>query len=165
MENREAMTMSEEPGQGRSAFGYEPAGSPAVINVHDLIRLVLTRNQPVLTVFAAFQRQPSSYTCVGGFWTARTLGNLRLYPKSPLLGPSLNSHLWATRPDTEFLMVNLAPGATRKLFDIEPGDIREQIETLSGHDLAMPLQQSAMDGARGPAQPLMSSHSAKAARM
>ena len=146
MENTEAMKMSEALEQGRTAFAFKPVGSPAVMNV----TTYAFGSDPESTRSDRVRRIPTTAIIIhkrGRLIDCQDPESPAPLPDIALLGPSLNAHFWATQPNTEFLMVNLAPGATRKLFDIEPGDIRDQVETLKGHDLAGTLHRGAMGGA------------------
>jgi len=138
--------MSDELATGRSAFAYRPVDSPAVLNV----TTYTFGADPESTRSDTVRRIPSAAIVIhrrGRLLDCHVSGEQTPLPEIALLGPSTVAHFWATRPNTEFLMVNLAPGATRKLFDIEPADILNQVETLKNHELAGGLQRAAADGA------------------
>ena len=69
-------------------------------------------------------------------------------PRIALLGPSDRGQIWSTAPGTKFTLINLAPGASRRLFGIDPRDITGHSESLCGHDLSASLQEQLANGNR-----------------
>lgn len=73
-------------------------------------------------------------------------GRRKALPRLALLGPSDQGQIWSTAPDTEFTLVNLAPGASRALFGVDPRDIGGQVESLRGHVLGASLLEKIATG-------------------
>jgi len=69
-------------------------------------------------------------------------------PRIALLGPSDQGQIWSTAPNTKFTLVNLAPGASRRLLGMDPRDIVGYSESLYGHNLAASLQEMLANGNR-----------------
>ena len=69
-------------------------------------------------------------------------------PNISLLGPSDQGRTWSTAPDTLFTLVNLAPGASRRLFGVDPRDIAGFTDSLQGHTLAEDLREQLARGRR-----------------
>ena len=118
----------------RSAEVFSPEFSPAVLNIvtyrfgatpeatrpDDMVRLP--------TAALLIQRRGQLYEHV-------VAGQRVSLPRIALLGPTSRAHIWETDPNTEFTLVNLAPGATQALLGIDPREVREQVQTLCGHAL------------------------------
>ena len=73
-------------------------------------------------------------------------GSGRPLPRLALLGPSDQGRIWSTAPDTEFSLVNLAPGASQPLFGVDPRDIAGHMESLRAHALSASLLEQAARG-------------------
>ena len=67
----------------------------------------------------------------------------RCWPMPPvaLLGPRACGHVWGTAPETEFVLINLAPGAAWRLFGADPGNLVDQLVTFADHPLSLLLRQ------------------------
>jgi AraC-like DNA-binding protein len=127
--------MSEKSIVGRTAAAFKPFGSPAVLT----IATYTFGADPESTRPDRVMRIPSAAILLqrkGGLQECLESGKAIPFPRIALLGPSTRANIWATEPNTEFVLVNLAPGAARILFDLEPRDITGQVENLQRHALA-----------------------------
>ena len=138
-----------EPGDSeRTADTYSPAFSVAALNILDYrfgTTFEATRPDQVMRIPTAallIQR-------CGQLYEHFLPGQRVLLPKVALLGPTYKVHIWETAPKTRFTLVNLAPGATQALFGIDPRDVLEQVEPLTGTDLSDVLFEPGLENAEG----------------
>ena len=119
----------------RTAVAFEPAGSPVV---HSIVTyrfgscIEATRPDRVM-------RMPTAVILLQtrGMLLSRNEHGLDVpLPGIAMLGPSLTGQVWSTAPQTEFTLVNLAPGASKVLFGLDPQDLEGEVEALHAHQLA-----------------------------
>ena len=141
------MQPSQDQGAAREANAFQPAGSPAVLNIVSYrfgTQPEATRPDNVLrspTTAVLIQQKGSLYEHLGQ-------GRRAPLPETALLGARATSHIWETDPGTEFTLVNLAPGAVKRLFGVDPRDIGEEVDSLSNHPLKDRLREHLLDGRR-----------------
>jgi len=139
------MQTSQDQGAAREANAFQPACSPAVLNIVSYrfgTQPEATRPDNVLrspTVAVLLQNEGRLYEHLGP--DRRTP-----LPNTALLGARATSHIWETDPGTEFTLINLAPGVASRLFGIDPRDIGEEIESLQGHPLSDRLLEHLLKG-------------------
>ena len=125
----------------RTAAIFEPDASPAVLN----IVTYSFGSGPEATRADRIMRCPTAAILLqeqGALYEHCDSGRVIELPPYALLGPSTRGHVWSTRPDTRFTLVNLAPGATHSLFGVNPGEIRERIESLQGFACLASMQET-----------------------
>ena len=124
----------EEPANEREATVFRAAGAGATVNIFTYrfgTTAQATRPDHVLRFPAAailVQRQ-------GQLFQHSCSGAHERLPELALLGPSTRARTWHTTPGAQFMLVNLAPGAVQALFGVSPGEMRNQVESISGHPL------------------------------
>lgn len=131
--------------QARTATAFEPVASPAVLNIvhYEFGRCAeATRPDRVM-------RSPTAAILLQGRGTLfqhEAAAMSRPLPRIALLGPSTRGRVWSTEPDTRFTLVNLAPCAAQRLFGLDPRDIEDEVEPLSGHALSASMHEALTDG-------------------
>jgi AraC-like DNA-binding protein len=137
-----------DPGDSeRSADVYKPVASLAVLNIIDY-RFGTTWDATRPDCVVRFPGAALLIQRRGQLYEHFVPGQRTPLPRIALLGPTYHAHIWETAPRTWFTLVNLAPGAARYLLGIDPRDVREEIEPLSGHVLADMLSDPGLEPAR-----------------
>jgi AraC-like DNA-binding protein len=125
----------ENQGPARQAHSFQPESSPAVFNIVNY----RFGSQPEATRPDTILRSPMAAVLVqrsGRLYQHDNQDRPIALPDVALLGASATAHVWSTEPNTAFSLINLAPGAVRRIFGLDPRDIGEEVESLQDHALA-----------------------------